>query len=71
MKSKVVTSRLKSFSSKQSQVLLKVRDEISHLLPGAREEIKYGIPTWTIQGIGVIGIDGFKNITAYFPMGEI
>lgn len=69
MKSKVVTSRLKSFPSKQSQVLLKVRDEISHLLPGAREEIKYGIPTWTIQGIGVIGIDGFKKHNSIFPYG--
>lgn len=69
MSSKVITSHLKSFPTKQSQVLLKVRGDISNLLPGAQEEIKYGIPTWTIQGIGVIGIDGFRKHNSIFPYG--
>lgn len=67
MGSKLITARLKSFPPEQSRVLLKVREEISKLLPGASEEIKYGIPTWTIEGIGVIGIDGFKNHNSLFP----
>jgi uncharacterized protein YdhG (YjbR/CyaY superfamily) len=67
MSKKEITARLKSFPSVQSKVLIKVRDEISKLLPGATEEIKYGIPTWTIEGIGVIGIDGFKNHNSLFP----
>ncbi len=69
MSSKLITARLKSFPPEQSQVLLKVRDEISKLLPGASQEIKYGIPTWTIEGIGVIGIDGFKRHNSVFPYG--
>ena len=67
MSSKLITARLKSFPPGQSQVLLKVREEISKLLPGATEEITYGIPTWTIEGIGVIGIDGFKKHNSVFP----
>ncbi len=69
MTSKEITARLKSFPLAQSKVLLKVRSEISALLPGATEVIKYGIPTWTIEGIGVIGIDGFKNHNSIFPYG--
>jgi len=67
MSSRLIIARLKSFQPEQSRVLLKVREEISKLLPGATEEIKYGIPTWTIEGIGVIGIDGFKNHNSIFP----
>jgi len=67
MSKKEITARLKSFPSEQSKVLIKVRGEISKLLPGASEEIKYGIPTWTIGGIGVIGIDGFKKHNSVFP----
>lgn len=69
MGSKLITARFKRFPPEQGQALLKVRDEISRLLPGAEEEIKYGIPTWTIEGIGVIGIDGFKNHNSVFPYG--
>ena len=67
MSSKLITARLKSFPPEQSRVLLKVRNEISKILPGAYEEIKYGIPTWTTEGIGVIGIDGFKKHNSVFP----
>jgi uncharacterized protein YdhG (YjbR/CyaY superfamily) len=67
MSSKLITARLKSFPPEQSRVLLKVRNEISKMLPGAYEEIKYRIPTWTIEGIGVIGIDGFKKHNSVFP----
>jgi uncharacterized protein YdhG (YjbR/CyaY superfamily) len=69
MSSKEISARLKSFPKEQSEVLLQLRKDISELLPGAHEEIKYGIPTWTIQGIGVIGIDGFKNHNSLFPYG--
>lgn len=67
MSSRLITARLKSFPPEQSQVLFKVRDEISKQLPGATQEIKYGIPTWSIEGIGVIGIDGFKKHNSIFP----
>ena len=67
MSKKEITTRLKGFPTEQSRALLKVRNEISKMLPGAYEEMKYGIPTWTIEGIGVIGIDGFKIHNSVFP----
>jgi uncharacterized protein YdhG (YjbR/CyaY superfamily) len=69
MSSKEITAHLKTFPKAQSNALLEVRKQITALLPGATEVIKYGIPTWTIEGIGVIGIDGFKNHNSVFPYG--
>ena len=69
MSSKEITAHFKTFPQEQAKVLHAVRQEICDLLPGAQEEIKYGIPTWTVEGIGVIGIDGFKKHNSVFPYG--
>jgi len=69
MSSKEIKARFKSFPKEQAKVLQSVREQICELLPGAQEEIKYGIPTWTSQGIGIIGLDGFKNHNSVFPYG--
>ncbi len=69
MSSKEIKARLKSFPKEQAKVLQSVREQICELLPGAQEEIKYGIPTWTSQGIGIIGLDGFKSHNSVFPYG--
>jgi len=67
MSSKEIKARFKVFPKEQAKVLQTVREQICHLLPGAEEVIKYGIPTWTSQGIGIIGLDGFKNHNSIFP----
>ena len=36
-------------------------------LPTAEQVIKYGIPTFLIEGVSVIGFDGFKNHNSIFP----
>ena len=36
-------------------------------LPTAEQVIKYGIPTFLIEGVPVIGFDGFKNHNSIFP----
>jgi uncharacterized protein YdhG (YjbR/CyaY superfamily) len=69
MSSREITAHFKTFPQEQANVLQAVRQQICDLLPGAHEEIKYGIPTWTIEGIGVIGIDGFKKHNSVFPYG--
>ena len=69
MSSKEITAHLKTFPKAQSNALLEVREQITALLPGATEVINYGIPTWTSQGIGIIGLDGFKNHNSIFPYG--
>jgi uncharacterized protein YdhG (YjbR/CyaY superfamily) len=44
-----------------------LRDHIASKLPSAEQVIKYGIPTFLIEGVPVIGFDGFKNHNSIFP----
>lgn len=62
-----VTAHLKKFDKPQRDALLAVRLTIAELLPEAEEVIKYGIPTFAINGKGIIGFDGFKNHNSIFP----
>ena len=62
-----VTAHLKKFDKPQRDALQAVRVIIADALPEAKEVIKYGIPTFAIDGKGVIGFDGFKNHNSIFP----
>lgn len=62
-----VTAHLKNFDKSQRDALQAVRLAIAELLPDAEEVIKYGIPTFAIEGKGVIGFDGYKNHNSIFP----
>ena len=62
-----VTAHLKKFDKPQRDALQAVRVVIAEALPQAKEVIKYGIPTFAIDGKGVIGFDGFKNHNSIFP----
>jgi uncharacterized protein YdhG (YjbR/CyaY superfamily) len=67
MTSAQVTAHLKKFSPDQRRVLSELRDQIVAKLPNAEQVIKYGIPTFLIEGVSVIGFDGFKNHNSIFP----
>ena len=62
-----VTAHLKKFDPVQRKVLQKIRETIAAALPEATETIKYGIPTFVIEGKGVIGFDGYKAHNSIFP----
>jgi uncharacterized protein YdhG (YjbR/CyaY superfamily) len=62
-----ITAHLKKFDKPQRDVLQAVRVAIAEILPEADEVIKYGIPTFAIDGKGVIGFDGYKNHNSIFP----
>jgi uncharacterized protein YdhG (YjbR/CyaY superfamily) len=62
-----ITSHLKKFEKPQRDALQAVRVAIAEALPEADEVIKYGIPTFAIDGKGVIGFDGYKNHNSIFP----
>lgn len=62
-----VTAHLKKFDKPQRDALQAVRATIAEVLPEADEVIKYGIPTFTINGKGVFGFDGFKKHNSLFP----
>jgi uncharacterized protein YdhG (YjbR/CyaY superfamily) len=62
-----ITAHLKKFEKPQRDALQAVRVVIAEALPEADEVIKYGIPTFAIDGKGVIGFDGYKNHNSIFP----
>lgn len=62
-----VTAHLKKFDTAQRKTLQEVREFLASVLPDATEGIKYGIPTFIINGKGVIGFDGFKQHNSIFP----
>lgn len=62
-----VSAHLKKFGPTQRKILIELRNHISSRLPQAEQVIKYGIPTFLIEGVPVIGFDGFKNHNSIFP----
>ncbi len=62
-----VTAHLKKFDKPQRDALQAVRETIAEVLPDAEEVIKYGIPTFTANGKGIFGYDGFKKHNSLFP----
>ena len=62
-----ITAHLKKFDKTQRDALQVVRTIIAEALPEADEVIKYGIPTFAMNGKGIIGFDGYKNHNSIFP----
>ena len=62
-----INAHLRKFAPEQRRILTSLRDQISAELPAAEQVIKYGIPTFLIQGVAVIGFDGYKNHNSIFP----
>ena len=67
MSSAQVTAHLKKFGPEQKKILTDLRDHIASKLPNAEQVIKYGIPTFLIEGVPVIGFDGYKAHNSIFP----
>jgi uncharacterized protein YdhG (YjbR/CyaY superfamily) len=62
-----VTAHLKKLPLEQRKILSDLRDHIASKLPAAEQVIKYGIPTFLIEEVPVIGFDGYKNHNSIFP----
>jgi uncharacterized protein YdhG (YjbR/CyaY superfamily) len=41
---------------------------LQKILPGATEQMSYGMPAFLVQGKGVVAYAGFKEHCSYFPM---
>lgn len=44
-----------------------LRNLVASELPTSKEIIKYGIPTFVIEGVPVLGFDGYKKHNSIFP----
>jgi uncharacterized protein YdhG (YjbR/CyaY superfamily) len=62
-----VTAHLQKLTPNQRKVLIDLRDHIASKLPNSEQVIKYGIPTFLIEGIPVLGFDGYKKHKSIFP----
>jgi len=62
-----IDAHLRKFAPGQRRILNLLRDQIAAELPKAEQVIKYGIPTFMIEGLAVIGFDGYKNHNSIFP----
>jgi uncharacterized protein YdhG (YjbR/CyaY superfamily) len=67
MSKALVDKHLKKFEFGQRSILQNLREMITDELPTATEVIKYGIPTFLINDVAIIGFDGFKNHNSLFP----
>jgi len=62
-----VIAHLSRLAPGQRKVLVDLRDHIAAKLPNSEQVIKYGIPTFLIEGVPVIGFDGYKSHNSIFP----
>jgi uncharacterized protein YdhG (YjbR/CyaY superfamily) len=62
-----VRAHLKKFGPQQKKILTDLQDHIALKLPTSELVIKYGIPTFLIEGVSVIGFDGYKAHNSIFP----
>ena len=62
-----ISTHLMKFGPAQKKTLVTLRDQIAEELPSSAQVIKYGIPTFLVEGVPVIGFDGYKNHNSIFP----
>ena len=62
-----VNAHIRKFFPEQRKILMDLRDHIAFKLPNAEQVIKYGIPTFLIEGVAIIGFDGFESHNSIFP----
>jgi uncharacterized protein YdhG (YjbR/CyaY superfamily) len=62
-----VDAHLASFDGPQRRALERTRATIARALPGADQVISYGMPTFKVDGIAVVGFDGFTAHNSLFP----
>lgn len=65
--SAAVDARTLEMPQPQRDTLLALRATLRRVLPHAEECLKYGMPSFTVQGKGVAAYDAFRDHCSYFP----
>lgn len=65
--SAAVTAHLRKIDPERRKHFEKLRSDLAALLPASEQVIKYGIPTFVIEGVPVLGFDAYKNHNSIFP----
>lgn len=64
----LVDRHLAALPEPQRSTLSALRATLRRVLPDADECIKYRMPCFAVNGVGVAAYDGFKHHCSYFPM---
>jgi len=64
---KAVANYYSSQSGIHKETLMEMRNRILEIIPGAREIIKYSMPTFVHEGYEVAGLLANKNHVGYYP----
>ena len=62
-----IEDHLQKFDDEQRAALEATCAVIRAALPGASEVISYGMPTFKVEGVAVLGLDGFTHHNSLFP----
>lgn len=62
-----IDDHLDKFDPPQRQALQVTCGVVRAALPGAAETISYGMPTFKVDGVAVLGLDGFTTHNSLFP----
>lgn len=62
-----VEAHLAALPEPQQSTLRVVRARLRTALPDAEEGMKYKMPSFIVDGVGVASYDGFKRHCSYFP----
>jgi uncharacterized protein YdhG (YjbR/CyaY superfamily) len=68
MRTNAVDAYLAETPQPHRKTLTALRKAIRRLLPKAEETLSYGVPTFKVDGKGVVGFAAFKTHCTYFPM---
>ena len=71
MSKKEVDAHIAKMPEPGRSAVKKIRKVLQAALPGATEEIYYGIPSFLIDGIGVAGFDVYKDHSSFFPICKV
>ena len=71
MTANAISAHLIQFTGMQRKALNALCAAIAHELPTATLVIKYGISTFVVAGVPLIGFSGYKNHNSIFPYGGL
>ena len=65
--SKNINEYIADFPDNVQKILQRIRKTIQKVVPGAEEAIKYGIPTFTLDGKNLIHFAAYKSHIGLYP----
>lgn len=70
MRNPLVDEYIAALEEPKRSSLVRLREQLSSMLPNATEEISYGAPVWVLDGKKVAGFCAFKNHLVYATHGK-